>query len=103
MKINQPADDEVRGLRALAKLMADSSKVLDGKIAEAKADLTALIARYEQDPSGFGREAITKALLDLTLERFIKDKINVGMFRLALDQAVSNGEKVRPFLYSAND
>jgi len=102
--MKQPTDGE-RALMELAKLMAASAKILDEKTAEATAELAALIARYEHDASGFGREAITKALIDLTLERFIKDKINVEMFRLALDQALARVDESRPMriLDSAND
>jgi hypothetical protein len=64
--------------------------------AEAKAELAALITRYEADPSGFGREAITTALLELTLNRFLKDKIDVEIFRSAFQQALFKAEKSPP-------
>lgn len=68
--MKQPTDEE-RASMERARLTAACDKKLGEKTAEAKAELAALIARYEADPSGFGHEAISTALLKLTVDRYL--------------------------------
>jgi len=94
--MKQPADEE-RASMERARLMAACAKKAGEKTAEAKAELAALIARYEADPSNFGKEAISTALLEVAFDRFGKDKgDDVKLLRFAFEQALRMAEESPP-------
>ena len=85
--MKQPTDEK------RAALLVACGEVAGEKTAEAKTDFATLIAGYEADRSEARREAIATALLEQKLDLFLKDKIDMELFRSAFRKALFKAEK----------